>query len=86
MSKQSEAKERQLYTPKFVPGTCGNCVYCEPVMGERLTYIDPLHWSKGTHMQSVQTGQKCGLGGFAVKKHGSCTEHVRVDDSPKEES
>ena len=76
MSKQSEAKEFQMYVEKVIQMTCSNCDHCEPVMGERLEYIDPRRSSLGTHMAMVQTGQKCGIGEFAVKKLATCNLHV----------
>lgn len=75
-SKQAEAKERQQYTDKLIPGVCGNCAHCDPVMGERLAYIDQGCWSKGTHLVPVQVSQTCVKGGFNVKKMGSCAEHA----------
>jgi hypothetical protein len=83
MSKQSEAKEKQGYVEKFIPTVCSNCAHCQPVMGERLGYIDPNSWTKGTHMAQTQVSQKCGIGGFAVKKMGSCAEHVFSEDADK---
>jgi len=75
MSKQTDAKEKQGYVAKVIPMTCSNCTHCEPVMGERLAYIDPTCSAKGTHMAPTQVGQKCGIGGFSVKKLGSCNRH-----------
>lgn len=75
-SRQAEAKERQQYTEKLIPGVCGNCAHCKPVMGERLAYIDPNCRIKGTHMTPTQISQKCGIGGFSVRKLGSCAEHT----------
>lgn len=76
MSKQSEAKQRQVYVEKVIPMTCSNCANCEPVMGKRLAYIDPTRTAMGTHIATVQTGQECSIGGFSVKKLGSCNMHV----------
>lgn len=63
MSKQSEAKERQGYVPKAVPRTCTNC--------SRLIFDSVLMktpWSSYTK----DTNLRCTLGGFAVKKMGTC--------------
>lgn len=76
MSKQSKAKEFQVYVEKVIPMTFSNCANCEPVMGERIVYVDPLHSAMGTHMAVVQTGQKCAIGGFSVKKMASCNLHT----------
>jgi hypothetical protein len=77
MSKKHEAAiERQQYTPKLIAGTCGNCAHVVDVTGQRLVYVDPSNYGKGTRMAAVVVGQKCGLGGFPVKKLGSCCEHA----------
>ena len=73
MSKQSQAKEAQQYVPKVIPQTCGVCRNCEPVMGEVMRYKDPTYTSDGTHMATEKVSQKCSIGGFAVKKMGSCS-------------
>lgn len=75
MRKQSEAKERQEYTPRLVAGTCGNCADSREVMSNVLRYIDPLRPFDGTHYVMEATSLKCGVGGFAVKKMGSCAQH-----------
>lgn len=82
MSKQSEAKERQQYTPKFIAGTCGNCFHfaCEialPAWMARQNYVamgegKVLPWNIKEYGQ--EGNRRCTLGGFAVKKAGSCTE------------
>ena len=73
MSKQSKAKVDQDYVPKAIPQACGVCRNCAPVMGEVLRYKDPWRSSEGTHKVSEQVSQKCGIGGFAVKKMGTCS-------------
>lgn len=77
MSKQSVAKITQGYVAKVVPMTCSNCQHCEPVMGEVLRYKDPARASDGTHLVSEPVSQRCAIGGFAVKKLGSCDLHAR---------
>lgn len=72
MTKSAKAKKEQDYTPKLIPQTCGVCQHCAPVMGQVLRYIDPDSYLSGTHMVSEPVSQKCGIGGFAVKKMGSC--------------
>jgi hypothetical protein len=79
MSKQSEAKERQQYTPKLIPGVCGNCAQmtCKkrlPAWMER----DKKSWDGKpftVEEHGVVKDMRCGIGGFAVKKTGSCSEH-----------
>lgn len=77
MSKKHEAAiERQQYTPKMISGVCGNCAHVVDVVGQRLVYVDATNYGKGTRMADVSVGQKCGIGGFPVKKLGSCCEHA----------
>lgn len=60
MSKQSEAKERQEYVDR--PCACSNCMHYRSKienLGMWITY---------------ETELRCGLGGFKVKKMGSCKE------------
>lgn len=74
MSKQQEAKQRQDYVAKAIPQTCSVCIHCAPVMGDVLRYKDRTNFTTGgTHMVVEQVSQKCGIGGFAVKKMGSCS-------------
>jgi hypothetical protein len=79
MSKASTATAEQQYTDKVVPATCANCKSCVAVMGDRLMYVDPHNSMAGTHKVPVQTGQKCGIGDFAVKKLGWCKLHVLAE-------
>lgn len=67
MSKQSEAKRKQGYVPKAIPQTCMNC----------------FHFKKDTEVRDGYCGEykedknlRCGLGGFAVKKMGTCNEFL----------
>lgn len=84
MSKQSKAKEDQGYVPKAIPETCGACRSCVPVMGEVMRYKDDSFAIGGTHLVSEQVSQKCGIGGFAVKKMGTCSMwQVMPDNSEK---
>jgi hypothetical protein len=68
MSKQSEAKERQMYVPKLTPMVCSNCRHFESVVTQ-----EPSQW--GGRTWTKETGMRCGLGGFKVMKMGSCNEH-----------
>lgn len=72
MSKQSEAKERQEYTPKFIPSVCSNCAHFRSEF-EQHTYGSAT-WTKEVNL-------RCGIGGFAVKKGGSCAEWAGIDPS-----
>lgn len=82
MSKQSEAKERQQYTPKFIAGVCGNCAHfaCDIALPDwmaRQNIERPGQWDIASYGQ--EGNKRCTLGGFAVKKGGSCNEWVGVD-------
>lgn len=67
MSKQSEAKEKQGYIPKLKPRACINCAsYAHDE--QTLTH------AFGSFVKS--TNQRCAIGGFAVKKMGTCNEFL----------
>lgn len=69
MSKQSEAKERQGYVPKFNPATCSNCAhFTSKVVVRKGVFGGKYH---------DESNKRCGKGGFAVKKLGTCNEHER---------
>lgn len=79
MSTQSQAKKEQDYVPKAIPQTCGVCRNCVALMGDVLRYKDTFRYkdtsnytSGGTHLVREQVSQKCGIGGFVVKKMGTC--------------
>jgi len=69
MSKQSEAKEKQGYVPKAIPQTCGNCAHFMSDKVEREGYFG------GSYVD--EKSMRCGIGGFAVKKMGTCNEWKR---------
>ena len=67
MSKQSESKQAQGYDPKPVNPVCMNCRH---------------YTSKLTNFASGWPEEKelrCGIGGFAVKKMGTCKLYERKD-------
>ena len=66
MSKQSEAKKQQGNRTK--PVTCSNCAH---------------HTSKiEVHSYwQVESERRCGLGGFAVNKTGTCDEHAPIKEN-----
>jgi len=68
MSKQSEAKERQGYTPKAIPirQTCANCVNYKSDITEKAGIFGGVY--------RKESNRRCTLGGFAVKKSGTCLE------------
>lgn len=67
MSKQSEAKEKQCYVPKVILMTCSNCTHYQSKITEREGVFG------GTYHD--ESDKRCGIGGFAVKKLGSCNLH-----------
>lgn len=67
MSKQSEAKQAQGYDPKPVNPVCMNCKHYRSKLTELAGgWID-------------ESEKRCGIGGFAVKKMGSCKLYERKD-------
>lgn len=70
MSKQSEAKARQCYIPKAVPNVCGNCAY---FASDKTPMGNPFG-SSWTH----ENNMRCRLGGFAVRKMGTCNEWTKI--------
>lgn len=69
MSKQSEAKEKQCYVAKAIPQTCGNCMHFQSDMVEMQS-----GWMGTTWM--AEKNLRCGIGGFSVKKMGTCKEFI----------
>ena len=69
MSKKSEAKEKQGYVAKPVPKPCMNCAnfLFDRVQVRLGTSWHPEGWFEDKNM-------RCSLGGFAVKKMGTCNE------------
>lgn len=72
MSKQSKAKERQGYVPKAIPSTCATCAHFTSAIEERKS------WGRTYQHES---NLRCGKGGFAVKKLGTCNEYKRKEQS-----
>jgi hypothetical protein len=75
MSKKHQAAmEAQQYTPKFIAGVCGNCTHMTfdmelPAwMQEQAGVWDDKY--------KIEKNHRCGIGGFPVKKLGSCCEHA----------
>ena len=72
-NKHDAAIERQQYTPKLIAGTCGNCTHRKAVT------VLPA-WMRGNPEYTPEThgveSNTCGIGGFPVKKLGSCCEHA----------
>lgn len=79
MSKKHDAAiEAQQYTPRLIAGVCGNCTH-------RVATMNLPLWMRG---QPKYTPEKhgvesniCGIGGFPVKKLGSCCEHAFAGDA-----
>lgn len=62
-SKKASAKEFQGYQDHTVPSVCGNCAHRNFKIKRRET-LYKIH--------ETETCNQCGIGGFAVKKTGSC--------------
>lgn len=62
MTKQSKAKADQGYVPKAVPQVCGNCANFASDFVRVSQFYDC----------QVEKNKRCTLGGFAVKKMGTC--------------
>lgn len=76
MSKQSEAREQQGYVAKAIPLVCGNCAHYKfdnelPSWMQEENIKSPGKWPD-TYKQ--EQNKRCGLGGFAVKKMGTCDQ------------
>ena len=78
MSKQSEAKDRQGYEQKAIPQTCVNCAH----FIQRFYHYDDNYQRvegkpPGTYKYDKTTysdNLRCGIGGFAARKMGTCNE------------
>ena len=68
MSKQSENKKAQEYQASPIVPTCSNCTFFESKMVR--TYYTSLNY------YDLEKNLRCGIGGFAVKKHGTCKLHL----------
>ena len=62
MSKQQDAKTIQGYTPKALPQFCSACIHY------RSEFI------KNQWQFTEEKNIRCGLGGFAIKKQGTCNK------------
>ena len=65
MSKQSDAKTKQGYVPSYQPLFCMHCRNFKSDIVEMTN-----GWAKWTEEKNI----RCGIGGFAVKKKGTCME------------
>jgi len=81
MSKKSqEAIERQQYTPKFIAGVCGNCAYMKVDL-ELPAWMKKQPGVWGDEFRQ-EKNHRCAIGGFSVKKLGSCAEHAFSGEQP----
>lgn len=68
MSKQSDAKKQQGYVAKAIPKTCVNCSsFLFETINHPPSPFNRNGWSEEKNF-------RCSIGGFAVKKMGSCNE------------
>lgn len=68
MSKKATSKENQEYNPKPIFAMCSNCKHfiSDKIKSTRWSYIE-------------EKNIRCSIGGFAVKKQGTCKLHERND-------
>lgn len=64
MSKQQQAKDEQGYNPKPIHPMCSNCT------SFKSEFVKAIY-----HDYSEEKNIRCELGGFAVKKQGTCNKH-----------
>ncbi len=72
--KHAAAIERQRYTPKLIAGVCGNCAHMRFDMELPFWMQQSVHKCGDEHKQ--EKNHRCAIGGFPVKKLGSCAEHA----------
>lgn len=77
MSAQSNAREKQGYTAKAIPMTCGNCAH---FLSERVNKNAAFMGQSGVSEYWENINMRCGIGGFAVKKMGTCNEFAGKPD------
>lgn len=65
MSKQSEAKKRQKYSPMPDRDMCSNCIH----------YASTMRKISGTFGYQEEKNKTCTFGGFVVHKTATCSEH-----------
>jgi hypothetical protein len=80
VSKKHEAAiERQQYTPKLIPGTCSNCANMAfDMLLPAWMAAQPGVWED---KYKEAKNLRCRIGGFPVKKLGSCAEHAFKADA-----
>jgi hypothetical protein len=72
MSKQSEVKKRQGYTDRAIPQVCMNCA----------SFSFEIGCHGGNPEYPREMNFRCRIGGFAVKKMGTCDEFSGKEDQP----
>jgi len=101
MSKQSEAKEKQRYSPNPILAICDNCHHMtsEMLLPAWMVKANAESQAKIDEMKAIGTearlyrvtfygdeekrekNLRCDLGGFAVKKMGSCVDFANKEVS-----
>jgi len=66
----AKAKEVQGYDPKPEPAVCSKCKHFTSERTERIG------WDSRTYVDEKKL--RCGIGGFAIKKMGSCNLFERA--------
>jgi hypothetical protein len=80
MSKQSEAKVAQGYRTE--QQNCGNCQHRKctvalPAWTEKYNQERPGSYTLERH--GLETNQRCGIGGFAIRKTATCVKWARLE-------
>ncbi len=94
MKTVNEKKAACGYTPKLIPGTCGNCAHFSldrvltPWMlesNEKRAMQSP-QWRSGEYTaekHGVEKNLRCTKHGFAVKKMGACNDWQKAEGGVK---
>jgi hypothetical protein len=77
MSKQSEAKAKQGYI-SVLERACSNCAHFKRDRILPKMYVAGGRFDKEEN--KVDANLRCGLGGFAVKKMGTCNEFTDISN------
>jgi hypothetical protein len=80
-SKQALAKEAQGYDPTPAARTCSNCAHkaSEMALADWMVRDNAKRAAAGLRIafgevNKVERSLRCGVGGFAIKKMGTCTQ------------
>lgn len=76
-AQMTAAKIAQAYTQKVTPPTCGNCEHMIFDMAlPAWMKKRPDIWFQDRFKEEIN--HRCGIGGFSVKKLGTCLQHSAI--------